>query len=144
MRKAVRKIAALVLVLLLCGTALAAAETVGGPLEGQWEDLVSERAWMRIERGPDGGYAVRVYWGSGIYEGDEWQMTGTFDPGTASLAYSDGSHCTYTYDDGGNVVDVLTHYEGAAGVIRLDGENHLRFDSGDDSLSECRFVRTGD
>lgn len=125
------------LALLIASTALADAPSA---LVGQWEDTVSERAWMRIDQNEEGDFDVLVYWGGGIYEGSEWLMTCACDPTTGQLVYSDGGSYYLTYDGNGNVTDTEVVYDGATGIIWRDGEGCLRFLCEDSELSECRFV----
>ena len=129
--------------LLLSGTALAVVDS-DALYEGRWEDSVSQRAWLRIDHNWNDDYDVRVFWGSGLYEGTEWYMTGRFDPETLSLLYDNGSCYTCTYDGNGNVTGVTTNYEGKTGIIFLDSSGNLLFLTSDNSLTGCKFVCAGE
>lgn len=126
-----------------CTVLAAGALASGAMFEGRWEDAVSQRAWMRIDQNWDENFDVRIFWGSGIYEGSEWYMTCVYDPTVDSLAYSNGSHYDCTYDGNGNILNYRTQYEGASGIVWLDSSGYLRFLSNDNDLNGCRFVWSG-
>ena len=137
-----RTVIILFIVLLLASTvALAATPTA---YVGRWEDVVSQRAWLRIDQNWDEDFYVRVFWGSGIYGGSEWYMTATYDPTVGQIVYNNGSSYTVSYDDRGNVTSSQTNYVGATGIIWIDSNGYLRFLCSDSSLSGCQFVWSGD
>lgn len=134
-------VSVVLLILSLCATALAATPTA---FVGRWEDSISQRAWLRIDQNWDEDFDVRVFWGSGIFEGSEWYMTATYDPTVGQIVYNNGSSYTVTYDGNGNVTDYQTNYENATGIIWIDSNGYLRFLCSDNSLNGCQFAWSGD
>lgn len=126
--------------LLTSKAALAASPTA---YVGRWEDAVSQRAWLLIDQNWDEDFDVRVFWGSGIYGGSEWYMTATYDPTVGQIVYNNGTSYTVTYDGNGKATDYHLNYDGATGIIWIDGNGYLRFLCSDSSLSGCRFVWSG-
>ena len=72
--------------------------------------------------GKDGAHA-QVTWESGGQENDVWDMTGTFDPDSLTIAYNDCVKTHYVYQEDGEVESMEDEYTGGTGVITFsDGD----------------------
>lgn len=112
------------------------------PLEGIWEDLTSERAYMEITAAnpEEGLYNIVIIWGDSAFESEVWTMTGIWDADSRSLIYNDCTRMTVTAADttGENFLQNV-QYTGGSGRLVFDGINLLWIDSADTTGAECIF-----
>ena len=68
-------------------------------LTGSWQDEVSQRATMDIEKAETGTYHILIHWGSSAKEASTWEISGTYDETAGMLTYDNGEYCVHTWDD---------------------------------------------
>jgi hypothetical protein len=68
-------------------------------LTGSWQDEVSQRATMDVEKAETGTYHILIHWASGAKEASTWEISGTYDETSGMLSYEDGHYSVHTWDD---------------------------------------------
>ncbi len=105
-------------------------------LEGTWTDEISGRAEMDITALEDSTYDVLVHWGSSASEAAIWEFTGSYDPASGNLSYTDAKHYTLVFnEDGEETVKDETTTEGA---LLKEGDKLRWQDSANEE--DCIFV----
>lgn len=77
----------------------------------------ADRAQVHVEAMGDNGGRITVRWATSATEGSKWVMSGTFDPGSLTLSYSNCVKTNYTADQNGNVGGESTAYTDGSGKI---------------------------
>ena len=116
------------------------------PIDGTWEDLSSERAYMEITKSDaaDDLYDIIIIWGDSAFESEVWTMTAKWNPDSRSLIYNDCTRMTVTASDAsGEQFEQDVHYTGGTGRLMFDGVNLLWIDDTDAAGSECIFSYGG-
>ena len=105
---------------------------------GNWQDETSQRAWLRVapSSADTEKLAVRVNWGSSAWDTARWTMTGSIDPATGRLEYSDGALAHLRHDDAGALVSEEMQWEGSAGAFWVDETGILRWTDDHEAQSE--------
>ena len=68
-------------------------------LTGSWQDEVSQRATMDVEKAETGTYHILIHWASGAKEASTWEISGTYDETSGMLSYENGSYTVHTWDE---------------------------------------------
>ena len=111
------------------------AFTACGNYEGEYQDEISQRATMSLEK--DGNvYNMEINWAQSASEACCWQATGTFEGN--KLEYTSGKLHQLTYDDKGMVTnDKIT--DGQKGTLTVQDDGKIKWEGQDDG-EECLFV----
>lgn len=91
-------------------------------ISGSWQDDVSKRAMMDVQKQGDGSYNVVINWGGSAFETATWEFNGKLIGGV--IEYDDCHYGIYTYDEDGNVS--VSDEQTTKGSLTLEGE-HLRW-----------------
>ena len=89
-------------------------------LAGSWQDEVSQRAMMDVEKLEDGSYHILISWGGGAFETAIWEIYGSYDPVSGMLSYEDGAFSVHTWDENGN--ETVSEEEKTAGALLREGD----------------------
>lgn len=82
-----------------------------------------------------------VTWGNSAAETEEWTMSGTFDPDTMRVNYSNCVHKTVVFDENGGSQEEVKYSQGS-GRIQYVNENSLTwFDEQDNVAQAMTFSR---
>ncbi len=82
-----------------------------------------------------------VTWGNSAAETEEWTMSGTFDPDTMRVNYSNCLHKTVVFDENGGSQEEIKYSQGM-GRIQYVNENSLTwFDEQDNVAAAMTFTR---
>lgn len=124
----------------------------GTALVGDYADVTSQRAFMRIDYDAQAKvYTVEVRWSSSAWEAEEWKLHFNDSNGDMHFYYDDCEHSTVTYDESGNASPVV-HYQNGTGSFTYDAD-HVRVENGvtidrflwdgaaDDNCKACVFER---
>lgn len=90
--------------------------------EGDWSDLYSQRAHIRIEKSDNGGYKVKVSWSSSAFENTTWDMNATLSANGKELSYSDCVKKTRTYTSEIEYKDKVEYNNGSGTMYIKDGK----------------------
>ena len=106
-------------------------------LTGSWQDEVSQRATMEIEKAETGTYHIMINWSSGAKEASTWEISGTYDETSGMLTYEDGEYCVHTWDDKDQ--ETISGEEKTSGALLKEGEK-LRWQDSKNS-ADAVFVK---
>lgn len=98
-----------------------------------------------IEIGGDKDNAtISVTWGSSAAEASVWTMSGSFDPDTLRINYSDSVKANRVYDENGEVASETVEYENGVGRIQFFGDGTLAWQDEQeaDQLIDMTFEKT--
>ncbi len=112
------------------------------PIEGTWEDLDSERAYMEITaNGSEADmYDIVIIWGDSAFESEVWTMTAKWDADSRSLIYDNCARMTVTAADAaGETFTQNVQYTGGTGRLVFDGVNLIWADDADTTGADCVF-----
>ena len=79
-----------------------------------------DRASIEIEARDANGAKVTVYWGSSAAETVRWEMEGTFDSNTLTIAYDNCVKTNVVFKEDGEAESEEIVYEDGAGTITFD------------------------
>ena len=68
-------------------------------LTGSWQDEVSQRATMDVEKAETGTYHILIHWASGAKEASTWEISGTYDETYGMLSDENGNYTVHTWDE---------------------------------------------
>lgn len=106
-------------------------------LTGSWQDEVSQRATMEIEKAETGTYHIMIHWSSGAKEASTWEISGTYDEKSGMLSYQDGEYCVHTWDDQDK--ETISGEEITQGALLKEGDK-LRWQDSKNS-TDAVFVK---
>ena len=109
-------------------------------LTGSWQDEVSQRATMDVEKMETGTYHILIHWASGAKEASTWEISGTYDETAGMLSYEDGAYSVHTWDDKDQ--ETISGEETTKGALMKEGEK-LRWQDSKNS-EDCVFVKVSD
>lgn len=89
-------------------------------LTGSWQDEVSQRATMDIEKFETGTYHILIHWGSGAKETSVWEISGTYDEKSGMLSYENGNYYVITRDE--NDKETISEEGVTKGALMKEGE----------------------
>lgn len=135
-----KKIICLVLSLILCAALFAACGKTETPdVDGQNPVMniigtyMNDRCTATIEADGTDGAKVSAYWGETAKDGFQWDLTGTFDPATNRINYTDAKKASVTYTDidAYDVNEVL--FENGTGYIQVNEDGTLTWHDDQDA-----------
>ena len=106
-------------------------------LTGSWQDEVSQRATMEIEKAETGTYHIMIHWSSSAKEASTWEISGTYDEESGMLSYQDGEYCVHTWDDQDK--ETISGEEITQGALLKEGDK-LRWQDSKNS-TDAVFVK---
>ena len=89
-------------------------------LTGSWQDEVSQRATMDVEKAETGTYHILIHWASGAKEASTWEISGTYDETSGMLSYENGNYTVHTWDEIDN--DTISEEEVTKGALMKEGD----------------------
>ena len=89
-------------------------------LTGSWQDEVSQRATMDVEKFETGTYHILVHWSSGAKEASIWEISGTYDETSGMLSYENGNYTVHTWDE--NDKETISDEEVTKGTLMKEGD----------------------
>ena len=89
-------------------------------LTGSWQDEVSQRATMDIEKAETGTYHILIHWASGAKEASTWEISGTYDETSGMLSYENGNYTVHTWDENDN--ETISDEEVTKGTLMKEGD----------------------
>ena len=89
-------------------------------LTGSWQDEVSQRATMEIEKAGTGTYHILIHWASGAKEASDWEISGTYDETAGMLSYEDAAYSVHTWDDQDH--ETVSDEETTQGALMKEGD----------------------
>ena len=89
-------------------------------LTGSWQDEVSQRATMDVEKFETGTYDIHIHWSSGASEESLWEITGTYDETSGMLSYENGNYSVITWDENGK--ETITEEDVTKGSLMKEGD----------------------
>ena len=109
-------------------------------LTGSWQDEVSQRATMDVEKAETGTYHILIHWASGAKEASTWEISGTYDETSGMLSYEDGSYTVHTWDE--NDKETVSEGEVTKGSLMKEGDKLRWSDSKNED--DCIFVKVSE
>ena len=109
-------------------------------LAGSWQDEVSQRATMDIEKAETGTCHVLIHWSSGAKEASTWEISGTYDETSGMLSYEDGNYTVHTWDE--NDKETVSEGEVTKGALMKEGDK-LRWTDSKNEV-DCVFVKVSE
>lgn len=89
-------------------------------LTGSWQDEVSQRATMDVEKSETGTYHILIHWASGAKEASTWEISGTYDETSGMLSYENGNYTVHTWDENDN--ETISDEEVTKGTLMKEGD----------------------
>jgi hypothetical protein len=89
-------------------------------LTGSWQDEVSQRATMDVEKAETGTYHILIHWASGAKEVSTWEISGTYDETSGMLSYENGNYTVHTWDE--NDKETISDEEVTKGTLMKEGD----------------------
>ena len=89
-------------------------------LTGSWQDEVSQRATMDVEKLETGTYHILIHWASGAKEASTWEISGTYDETSGMLSYENGNYTVHTWDENDN--ETISEEEVTKGTLMKEGD----------------------
>lgn len=89
-------------------------------LTGSWQDEVSQRATMDVEKSETGTYHILIHWASGAKEASTWEISGTYDETSGMLSYENGNYTVHTWDENDN--ETISEEEVTKGTLMKEGD----------------------
>ena len=89
-------------------------------LTGSWQDEVSQRATMDVEKAETGTYHILIHWASGAKEASTWEISGTYDETSGMLSYENGNYTVHTWDENDN--ETISDEEVTKGTLMKEGD----------------------
>jgi hypothetical protein len=89
-------------------------------LTGSWQDEVSQRATMDVEKAETGTYHILIHWASGAKEASTWEISGTYDETSGMLSYENGNYTVHTWDE--NDKETISDEEVTKGSLMKEGD----------------------
>lgn len=109
-------------------------------LTGSWQDEVSQRATMDVEKAETGTYHILIHWASGAKEASTWEISGTYDETSGMLSYEDGNYTVHTWDE--NDKETVSEGEVTKGSLMKEGDKLRWSDSKNED--DCIFVKVSE
>ena len=109
-------------------------------LTGSWQDEVSQRATMDVEKAETGTYHILIHWASGAKEASTWEISGTYDETSGMLSYENGSYTVHTWDE--NDKETVSEGEVTKGSLMKEGDKLRWTDSKNEE--DCIFVKVSE
>ena len=109
-------------------------------LTGSWQDEVSQRATMDVEKAETGTYHILIHWASGAKEASTWEISGTYDETSGMLSYENGSYTVHTWDE--NDKETVSEGEVTKGTLMKEGDKLRWSDSKNED--DCIFVKVSE
>ena len=106
-------------------------------LTGNWQDEVSQRATMDVEKAETGTYHILIHWASGAKEASTWEISGTYDETSGMLSYENGNYTVHTWDENDN--ETISEEGVTKGVLMKEGDKLRWSDSKNEE--DCLFVK---
>ena len=89
-------------------------------LTGSWQDEVSQRATMDVEKSETGTYHILIHWASGAKEASTWEISGMYDETSGMLSYENGNYTVHTWDENDN--ETISEEEVTKGTLMKEGD----------------------
>ena len=98
---------------------------------------------MTIEKATGGTVSVNAIWGNKVLDVSEWKLTGTFDPQTNQLRYSDCTCKRVFYDEHGAATGEKVEYTDGTGTLQFaeDGSFTWENEQDADRFNGIRFEK---
>lgn len=109
-------------------------------LTGSWQDEVSQRATMDVEKAETGTYHILIHWASGAKEASTWEISGTYDETSGMLSYENGNYTVHTWDENDN--ETISDEEVTKGTLMKEGDKLRWSDSKNED--DCVFVKVSE
>ena len=109
-------------------------------LTGSWQDEVSQRATMDVEKAETGTYHILIHWASGAKEASTWEISGTYDETSGMLSYENGGYTVHTWDENGN--ETISEEDVTKGALMKEGDKIRWSDSKNEE--DCVFVKVSE
>lgn len=109
-------------------------------LTGSWQDEVSQRATMDVEKAETGTYHILIHWASGAKEASTWEISGTYDETSGMLSYENGSYTVHTWDENDN--ETISEEDVTKGALMKEGDKIRWSDSKNEE--DCVFVKVSE
>ena len=109
-------------------------------LTGSWQDEVSQRATMDIEKALTGTYHILIHWASGAKETSIWEISGTYDETAGMISYENGNYSVHTWDD--NDEETISGLDVTKGALMKEGEKIRWSDSKNED--DCVFIKVSE
>ena len=109
-------------------------------LTGSWQDEVSQRATMDVEKAETGTYHILIHWASGAKEASTWEISGTYDETSGMLSYENGNYTVHTWDENDN--ETISEEEVTKGTLMKEGDKLRWSDSKNED--DCVFVKVSE
>ena len=109
-------------------------------LTGSWQDEVSQRATMDVEKAETGTYHILIHWASGAKEASTWEISGTYDETSGMLSYENGGYTVHTWDENDN--ETISEEDVTKGALMKEG-NKIRW-SDSKNEEDCVFVKVSE
>ena len=109
-------------------------------LTGSWQDEVSQRATMDVEKAETGTYHILIHWASGAKEASTWEISGTYDETSGMLSYENGSYTVHTWDENDN--ETISEEDVTKGALMKEGDKIRWSDSKNED--DCIFVKVSE
>lgn len=117
--------AVMLLALAACGSKNTDEEGGQNPVMNFIGDYAADRCTITVEADGETNAKISVIWSNSATEAEEYTMSGTFDPDTLRINYSNGEKKTVTYDDNGGIVEEKVEYSNGVGRIQFYGDGTL-------------------
>ena len=109
-------------------------------LTGSWQDEVSQRATMDVEKAETGTYHILIHWASGAKEASTWEISGTYDETSGMLSYENGGYTVHTWDENNN--ETISEEDVTKGALMKEGDKIRWSDSKNEE--DCVFVKVSE
>ena len=109
-------------------------------LTGSWQDEVSQRATMDVEKAETGTYHILIHWASGAKEASTWEISGTYDETSGMLSYENGGYTVHTWDENDN--ETISEEDVTKGALMKEGDKIRWSDSKNEE--DCVFVKVSE
>ena len=109
-------------------------------LTGSWQDEVSQRATMDVEKAETGTYHILIHWASGAKEASTWEISGTYDETSGMLSYENGGYTVHTWDENDN--ETISEEDVTKGALMKEGDKIRWSDSKNEE--DCIFVKVSE
>ena len=135
MKRICTALAALVLLCCLASCGSSTTPTAKGDLAAVVGMYQSGECAVTIDKASGDTVSVYAMLADGILNATEWKLTGTFDPQTNRITYSDCACKHVTYDEHGYPAEETVKYENGTGVLQFADDGSFTWQSASDADS---------
>lgn len=104
-------------------------------------DYQFERCSIEVTAQSDTEMKFLVHWGSSAMESRQWEMSGTFDPDTLRVNYSDCVCKDLVADENGNITETVVYENGIGRIQFYDFDSLGWMDEQDNAASGMEFTK---